>query len=162
MTNLIAPSIESPLEKISAIRENYLNELLKVLRTLPPDDPSRNEVLNNILDTLQIFSPDALKKIVRELFGKNGYRLIGGESDLIFELFSEREPMHDLYKPADEPKKIFVHIKTDNAPCDELTNSDGNINILIDFGAKSAATQSSGVILIDGATFADVLARHGI
>lgn len=158
----VPPSIESPLEKISAIRENYLNELLKVLRTLPPDDPSRNEVIENILDTLRMFSSDALKKIVRELFIKNDHRLIGDESDLVFEPFSKRELMHDLYKPADEPKKIFVHIKTDSEPCDALTNSDGNINILIDLSAKSAAPQVSDVIRIDGATFADVLARHGI
>lgn len=135
----------SPLQKISAIRENYLNELLKILRNMSPDDPSRNEVLDNIFETLQKFSPDALKNMIKGLFIKNGYRLIDDESDLVFEMFSERELMHDLYKPADEPKKIFVRLKIDDEPCNEPLNSDGNIRILIDY-----------------ATLAEVLARHGI
>lgn len=81
----------SPLQKISAIRENYFNELLKILRNLPPDNPSRKEVLDDIFETLQTFSHDALKKIISELFIKNGYRLIDDESDLVFEMFSGRE-----------------------------------------------------------------------
>ena len=134
----------SPLQKISAIRENYLNELLKILRNLSPDDPSRQEVFDNILETLQTFSPAALKNLLKELFVRNGYRLIDDETDLIFELFSERELMHDLYKPAAEPQKIFVRLKTDDAPC-ETSDSDGNIRIVI-----------------DDATFAEIFARHGI
>lgn len=67
-----------------------------------------------------------------------------------------------MFSP-DEPKKFFVRIKTDGTPCDEFpANSDGNINILIDLSAKSAAPPAGDVIRIDGATFADVLARHGI
>lgn len=135
----------SPLKKISAIRENYLKELLTVLRDMSPGDPARNEVLDNILETLRLFSFDERKNMIKGLFVKNGYRLIDDESDLVFEMFSERELMHDLYKPADEPKKIFVRLKTDDTPCEELSDSNGNIRILIDV-----------------ATLAEVFARHGV
>ena len=155
--------LNSPLKKISAIRENYLNDLLKILRNLPPDDPSRNEVIENILETLRLFSPDAQKNMIKGLFVKNGYRLIDDESDLVFEMFSERELMHDLYKPADESKKIFVRIKTNDEPFNEPPDSDGNLRILIDLKNQSdAATQSNGVIFINGKIFVNILARHCI
>ena len=155
--------LNSPIKKISTIRENYLKELLKVLCNMSPDDPSRNEVLDNIFETLQKFSSVELKNMIKELFIKNGYRLIDDESDLVFEMFSERELMHDLYKTADEPKKIFVRLKTDDEPCNEPPNSDGNIRILIDLTNQSdATTQGNGVIFISGETFANILARHGI
>lgn len=149
------PVINSPLQQISAIRENYFNELLKILRNLSPDDPSRNEVLNNILETLQAFSPDALKKIISELFIKNGYRLIDGETDLVFEIFSERELMHDLYKLADEPRKIFVHVN--NSP---KLPPNGDIHIVVDL--TGTLEKSDGIILVDAETFVNFLARHGI
>lgn len=155
--------LNSPIKKISTIRENYLKELLKVLFNISPDDPSRNEVLDNIFETLQKFSFVERKNMIKELFIKNGYRLINDESDLVFEMFSERELMYDLYKSTNEPKKIFVRIKTNDEPCDEPPNSDGNIRILIDLTNQfDAATQGNGVILISGETFASILARHGI
>ena len=155
--------LNSPLKKISAIRENYLKELLKVLCNMSPDDPSRNEVIENILETLRMFSPDALKNIIKGLFVKNGYRLIDDKSDLVFEMFSERELMHELYKPAVEPKKIFVRLKTNDEPYNEPPNSDGDIRILIDLTNHSdATTQGNGVIFIGNETFANVLTRHGV
>ena len=155
--------LNSPLKKISAIRENYLNDLLKILRNLPPDDPLRKEVIENIVETLRLFSFDALKNMIKGLFTKNGYRLIDDESDLVFEMFSERELMHDFYKPAVEPKKIFVRIKTNDELCNEPPNSDGNLRILIDLTNQyDAATQGNGVILIDGETFAEILIHHSM
>ena len=154
--------LNSPLKKISAIRENYLKELLKVLCNMSPADPSRNEVLENIFETLRMFSSDALKNMIEGLFIKNGYRLIDDESDLVFEIFSERELMHDLYKTAAEPKKIFVRIKTNDEPCNEPPDSDGNIRILIDLTNQSdAATQGSNII-IGGETFVKIFVRHGV
>ncbi len=145
----------SPLQKISAIRENYFNELLKIFCNLPPDDTSRKEVLKNIFETLQTFSPDVLKKIISELFTKNGYRLIDDETDLVFELFSEHEPMHDLYKFADEPQKIFVHV---NSSPDLPPN--GDIHIVVDL--TGTLEKYDGIILVDAETFVNFLARHGM
>lgn len=145
----------SPLQIISAIRENYFNELLKILRNLPPDNPSRKEVLDNIFETLQKFSPDALKKIISELFIKNGYRLIDGETDLVFEMFSTRELMHDIYTLADKPQKIFVHVNSSpNLPPSR------DIHIVVDL--TGTLEKSDGIILVDAETFVNFLARHGI
>ena len=59
-----------------------------------------------------MFLPDALKKLVKDLFVNNGYHLLGEESGgFVFELFSERELMHDIYE-VDEPQKIFVSVVT--------------------------------------------------
>ena len=145
----------SPIKKILHMQENYLNGLINVVRNLQPDDPSREEIFGKILEALRMFSPAAQKNMVKDFFLKNGYCLIDDESDFVFELFSERELMHDFYK-VNEPQKIFVHVN--NNP--KLTVADGNIHIVIDL--LGVLEKSDGVIFIDGATFAEVLARHGI
>lgn len=145
----------SPIKKILHMQENYLNGLINVVRNLQPDDPSREEILGKILEALKMFSPAVQKNMVKDFFLKNGYCLIDDESDFVFELFSERELMHDFYK-VNEPQKIFVHVN--NNP--KLTVADGNIHIVIDL--PGILEKTDGVIFIDGATFAEILVRHKV
>jgi hypothetical protein len=74
---------------------------------------------------------------------------------LVFELFSAREPMHDLYKLADEPQKIFVHVNSSPNP-----PPNGDIHIVVDL--TGTLEKSDGIILVDAETFVNFLARHGI
>ncbi len=160
----------SPIKKILHMQENYLNGLINVIRNLPPNDSSRKEILGKILEALRMFSPDTLKKIVSELFTENGYRLLGDEH-LMFEIFSEREVMHAFYK-VDNPQRIFVCVKSFGISYEEIFSkfeASGNhdMRLLIDLVEKFdedtlTTAEALGVILIDGLTFANALARYKV
>lgn len=162
----------SIIDQILAMQESYLEGLLKLLRNLPPDDPSHNEISQKVLEALRMFSTDELIKIVKKLFVNNGHRLLDDESIfLIFELFPERELMHDFCK-SEESRKVFVCIKTRDTSYETVfaqfdKNDNGHIRILIDLTAQfdaeiAAKAAERSVILIDGLTFANILARHQI
>lgn len=157
LCSLLPPEndLDAMKEKMLSMEENYLAGLLEVLKVMPADSPLRKAHFQKIFETLRTFLPDTLKKIVSRLFTKNGYRLLGDEP-LSFELFSERELMHELYK-VNDPRKIFVHVNSKP----KLAETDAtNIHIVIDL--LGILEKIDGVIFIDGTTFAEILARHGI
>ncbi len=163
---------DSVMNRILEMQESYLEGLLKLLQNLPPDDPSRNEISQKILNALRMFSPDELKNVVKKLFIRKDHRLLGEDSSFLsFELFSERELMQDFCKP-DEPRKIFVYLRNSDMTCAEAIeqaakNDAKDFRILIDlteqFDAETVAKAAErNVILINGLTFANILARHQI
>ena len=151
------------------MQEDYLEGLLKVLKTLPPDSPTRKEYSQKVLEMLRTFLPDLLKKIVKELFITNGYRLIGENLGFTFEKFSEHELMHDFYTPETIPK-IFVCVKSFGTSYEEIYKQfeeRGHCDacLLIDlvekFDENTVKTaEALNVILVDGLTFANILAHH--
>lgn len=147
--------LDSMMKKMLEMQENYLTELLKVFRDLPSDNPTRQDFLKKIHDMLSMLPPDLLKKIIKELFTKNGYRLVEEEPDFVFELFAEDDIMHDFYKLT-EQKKIFVHVNT--SP--KIDASNGDIHIVVDF--KGTLDKSAGIIFVDEETFINILSRHRI
>ena len=58
--------LDSMMNKMLSMQENYLEELLNVLKTLPPDNPTRKEYLQKVLEMFRTFLPALLKKIVKE------------------------------------------------------------------------------------------------
>ena len=162
--------LDAMKEKMLSMEENYLEGLLEVLKVLPPDSPLRKAHLQKIFETVRIFSPDTLKKIVIELFTKNGHRLLGDEH-LMFEIFSEREVMHAFYN-VDNPQRIFVCVKSFGISYEEIFSkfeASGNhdMRLLIDLVEKFdedtlTTAEALGVILIDGLTFANALARYKV
>lgn len=164
--------LDSLMDKMLSMQSEYLDGLLKILKALPTDAPSREDVSRKVLEALRMFLPDALKKFVKDLFVNNGYRLLGEESGgFVFELFSERELMHDIYK-IDEPQQIFVLVRTSAESCEKIFATfeqvkNTHMRILIDLTEQTddttaAKMKSTGVILIDGLTFANILARHKV
>ena len=164
--------LKSMMEKVLATQESYLGEFLRGLKNLPPDAPSREEYSRKVLELLRTFLPATLKKIVKELFVKNGYHLTDeDDSGFTFEIFSERELMRDFYRIAAMPK-IFVAIKNLGDSYEKLFAqfdkvADVQARILIDLteqlDEKSAATaKEAGIIIVDGLTFANILARHKV
>lgn len=165
-------NLDSLMDKMLSMQSEYLDGLLKILKSLPIDAPSREDVSRKVLEALRMFLPDALKKLVKDLFVNNGYRLLGEESGgFVFELFSERELMHDIYK-IDEPQKIFVLVRTSAESCEKIFATfeqvkNTHMRILIDLTEQvdedtAAKAKASGVIFIDGLTFANILARHKV
>ena len=163
--------IDSLKNNMLTLQKYYLEGLLKNARNLPQNSPSRESSLKKILEAVRMLLPDTLKEMVRDLFIKNGYRPISAENDLVFEIFSERELMHDLYNFA-APPKIFVHIKNPDKSLEENLahfekNTSSDTYIMIDLaeelGEKNIdAAKTRGVILVDGLTFANALVKHKI
>lgn len=165
-------NLDSLMDKMLSMQAEYLDGLLKILKALPTDAPSREDVSRKVLEALRMFLPDALKKLVKDLFVNNGYHLLGEESGgFVFELFSERELMHDIYE-VDEPQQIFVLVRTSAESCEKIFATfeqvkNTHMRILIDLTEQvdedtAAKMKSTGVILIDGLTFANILARHKV
>ena len=161
--------LDSLMDKMLSMQENYLESLLKILKNLPPDAPTRKEYSRKVLEMLRTFFPDTLKKIVKELFITNGYRLIGEDLGFTFEKFSERELMHDFYTPETIPK-VFVCVKSFGTGYEEIyrqfeDKGHYDMCILIDLVEKFdestlKAAEALDLILIDGLTFASILARR--
>lgn len=167
--------LNSMRDKMLSMQAEYLDGLLKVLKVMPPtlmpaDSPSRKELLRKVLEALRMFLPDALKKLVKDLFVDNGYRLLGEESGgFVFELFSERELMHDI---VDKPQKIFVFLKAFGESCEKAfavfeQTENTHIRILIDLTEQiddgtAEKANSAGILLVDGLNFANILARHKV
>ena len=145
-------SLNLMMKKMLAMQEDYLTELLKVLRNLPNDNPVWRDCLKRIHDVFRMLPPDTLKKIIKELFTKNGCRLIEDEPDFVFEL-AENDTM--LYVLT-EQKKIFVHVN--HSP--KLAAPDGNIHIVIDL--TGTLEKSEGIIFVDEETFISILARYKV
>lgn len=174
LTETLPPPVDDPdslKDKILTMQKYYLNGLLQAARSLPPDDPSRAAGLKKILETVRMLFPDALRAMIHDLFVESGRRLLSAENDFVFELFPERELMHDFYA-ADSPPKIFVRIKNpDLTLAENLAQfAEGDaaaVRLLICPNeelddSKLVAAKERNVILVDGLTLANALANHKI
>ena len=175
--NLLRPllppenNLDSVTEKMVALQDSYLEELLKVVKTLPPNTPGQKGYSSQkILEMLRTFLPETLKKLVKDLFTKNGHRLVDENSGFTFEVFSERDILHDCYT-TDTIPKIFVGVKNlgdsyENAFA-QFDKANTHIRILIDFTEQfdekiTALAKERNIMLIDGLTFANILMRHKV
>ncbi len=164
--NVAQSSLDMLAQDTKNERVKYLQEIVKSLRKLPPN---------------------TLEDIIKELFVKNGHKLIrrnfynrkGGDVDLVFETFPENTLMHDIFKVGEDESKIFIQVKKkvgtdldDTTGINQLNqmnadNGRNNICILINLTdeftdkAKQSASETN-VILIDGLTMADIIVRRGI
>lgn len=164
-------NFDAVTEKMVALQDGYLEELLKVVKTLPPDTPGRKEYSSQkILEMLRTFLPETLKKVVKDLFTKNGHRLIEEDSGFKFEVFSERDILHDCYT-TDTIPKIFVSVKNLSDSYEnvfaQFDKANAHIRILIDFTEQfdekiTALAKERSIMLIDGLTLANILMRHKI
>lgn len=172
LIDMLPPSeqdIDSLRSNMMTTQKYYLDGLLKNARNLPPNNPLREEYLQKILEALRMLFPRSLQEIVRDLFIKSGYRPISEENDFVFEIFSDRELMHDLCNAATTPK-IFVRIKNpDESFAENLSrfeeNTGSDIRLMIDavekFDEKNIAlAKERGIVLVDGLTFANALVKH--
>jgi len=141
---------------------------LQATRSLPLDDPSRAACLKKISEAIRMLFPDAFRTMIRDLFTESGRRLLSAENDFVFELFPERELMHDFYAAA--PPKIFVRIKNPNLTLAEnlaqfAEGAASDVRLLIcpneEFDEKKiVAAKERNVILVDGLTLANAFANH--
>lgn len=173
LTETLPPPVDdldSLKDKILTTQKYYLDGLLKAARSLPPNDPLRATYLKKISEAVRMLFPDALRTLIRDLFTESGRRLLRAENDFVFELFLERELMHDLY--ADSPPKIFVRIKNPDLTLAEnlaqfAEGDAADVRLLIcpneEFDdSKLVAAKERNVVLVDGLTLANALANHKI
>lgn len=163
-----ADAPDSLKDKILTMQRYYLDGLLQATRSLPLDDPSRATYLKKISEAVRMLFPDAFRTMIRDLFTESGRRLLSAENDFVFELFPERELMHDLYAAA--PPKIFVRIKNPDLTLAEnlaqfAEGAASDVRLLIcpneEFDdTKIVAAKERNVILVDGLTLANALANH--
>lgn len=194
VNNILKDDFKNAVDKLIAKHKNNSQFFSSGCSTLSNLDilaqstkDSRKIYLEKILEHLRKLNPQTLEKIIEELFVKNGHKLIcrnlyngvGGDVDLVFEIFPDNTLMHDIFKANDREPKIFIQVKkkigtdfNDTAGINQLTQMDAenggnNILILINltdeftYEAKQLAEENN-VTLLDGITFADILVRHGI
>lgn len=183
--NAVDKLIEKYKNNPQTFSANFTANNFEILAQSTKD--ARKIYLEKILEYLRKISPKILENIIEELFVKNGHKLIrrnfyngvGGDVDLVFEIFPENTLMRDIFRVNEYEPKIFIQVKKkigkdfdDTAGINQLTQMDaengGNntlilINLADEFTdeAKQLAAEKN-IILLDGIIFADIAVRHGV
>lgn len=150
--------------------------------------PEYDNILSNMIKTIRMWQPDALEKIIREIFEHNGYIFEGGnrydrqggDIDLIFKcpvggILEDILSISDQEEKIDPPKiNIQVKKKTERDDNDiegvnqllkMMKNTGSDINILIstvDEFSKECEEEASknGIILINAKNLARLILKH--